>query len=93
MHEPSMQKHGGEHVGIGLNRRMDKMTGNQAVVGEQRGDLTGIGKLPEKHEDIRADQHDGEQGEMPGRVFVVKWEKHVFLSGRKGEYDRLWGNS
>jgi hypothetical protein len=26
---------------------------------------------------------------VPGRVFVVKREKHVFLSGCKSEYDRL----
>jgi hypothetical protein len=26
---------------------------------------------------------------MPGRVFVVKGEKHVFLSGCKSEYDKL----
>ena len=76
-----MQKHCGKHVGIGLNRRLDKMTGNQAVAGEQCGDITGVGKLPEKHEDIRPDQHDCEQGEIPGRIFVVEWEKHVFLSG------------
>ena len=88
-----MQEHGGKDVGIGLNRRMDKIIRNQAVVGEQRGDMAGIGKLPEKHEDIRSDQHDREQGEMFRRVFVVKWEKHVFLSGCKGEYDRLWVNS
>ena len=76
-----------------MNRCLDKMTGNQAVAGEQRVDLTGIGKLPEKYEDIRPDQHDREQGEMPGRIFVVKRKKHVFLSGWKGEYDRLRNTS
>ncbi len=89
MHEPGMQKHRGEHVGIGLNRCLYKMTGNQAVVGEQRGDVARIRKLPEKYEDIRPDQRNGEQREVPGRVFVVKREKHVFLSGCKSEYDRL----
>lgn len=88
-----MQEHGGKDVGIRCNRGLDKIIRDQAVVGEQRGGLAGIGKLPEKHEDIGPDQPDSKQGEMPGGIFVVKREKHVFLSGCKGEYDRLWINS
>ena len=88
-----MQEHRRKDVGIGLDRRLHQLVGHQAVVEKQRGGLTGMGKLPEKHEDIAADQQDGEQGKMLRRVLVMKGYHAVFCSGWKGEYDRLWGDS
>ena len=93
MHQPGMQKHGGKDIGIRLDRLVNEPDRDQSVAGKQRGGLAGIGKFPEKNEDIGTDQQDREQGEISGWIFVVKREKHVILPGWKGEYDRLWGNS
>ena len=88
-----MQEHGGKDVGIGLNRGVYKIIRHQAVIDKQRVDLAGIGKLPEKDEDIPSDQYQGEQGEMFRWIFVVKRDHRLFLSGCRGGYDRLWSNS
>lgn len=76
-----MKKHGGKNGGISSNGGVDKIVGHQAVVGKQCRGLIGVGDLPVKSEDIPSYQYNGEQGKMLRRIFVVKRDKHVFLSG------------